>query len=99
MSRLLAWFRAHRIVTWSLRGVLALWGVHLWLNWAAEREWRDYCEAARRRGVKLTLAEFAPPEIPDAENFAALPMFQAAFAASAGSIPNPFELPKSPTGC
>jgi hypothetical protein len=68
------------------------------MNWAAEREWRQYCDEARGRGVKLTLAEFEPPKIPEAENFAMLPMFKSAFASPVGSAAHPFRLPKSVSG-
>lgn len=68
--------------------VAVLWGTHEFLNWQAERRWQRYAEEARARGVKLQLTEFATPEIPDAENFAALPMMRAAF--SNGT--KPFEL-------
>ena len=60
--------------------VAVLWGTHEFLNWQAERRWRLYAEQARARGVKLLLTEFATPEIPDAENFAALPIMRAAFS-------------------
>jgi hypothetical protein len=64
--------------------------MHFFANWRAEVRWQHYCTEARARGVKLTLAEFAPPEIPDAENFAALPMFRAIFN---GGVQRPMELP------
>jgi hypothetical protein len=63
--------------------------VHFFLNWQAERRWEKYCEAARAHGVKLTLPDFAPPEIPEDENFAALPLLRAA----ADSAARPFTLP------
>jgi hypothetical protein len=77
MRKLLAWMGYHPItLVFVLLGFLGIGG--LWLsNWHAERHWQRYCDAARARGVKLTLAEFIPPEVPDSENFAALPMFRA----------------------
>lgn len=94
MRRLLAWFRAHRIITWGLRVVLVVWGIQLWMNWAAEREWRQYCEEARARGVKLSFSEFAWANVPDAENFALLPMFKAPPVNAWGY----FELPTAANG-
>ncbi len=79
MRRLSAWFRSHPLTAIFLVLIGVAVGTHLLANWRAEVRWQRYCAAARARGVKLTLAEFAPPEIPDAENFAALPMFKAIF--------------------
>jgi hypothetical protein len=54
--------------------------------------WKAYEKDATARGVKLTLAEFVSPNIPDAENFASVPVFEAAFRASEAHqlVPNPF---------
>lgn len=54
--------------------------------------WRDYEHDALGRGVKLKFADYIPPKIPDAENFASTPIFDAIFQASdAGQTPgNPF---------
>ena len=90
MRRLPAWFRSHPLTTICLALVGFAVGAHLFANWRAEVRWQRYCTEARARGVKLTLAEFAPPEIPDAENFAALPMFRAIFN---GGVQRPMELP------
>ncbi len=91
MHRLSAWFRAHPLTTIFLGIIGFAVGVHLFANWRAEVRWQRYAAEARARGVKLTLTEFAPPEIPDAENFAALPMFRAIFA---GGVQRPMELPQ-----
>lgn len=55
--------------------------------------WKRYQDEARARGVKLTLAEYAPPPVPDERNFAAVPIFQDAFREP--QPPNPLELPKA----
>lgn len=89
MRRVPAWLRSHPLTTMCLVLVGLAVGFHLFANWRAEVRWQRYCAEARARGVKLTLAEFAPPEIPDAENFAALPMFRAA----GGSLRSSMELP------
>lgn len=65
-------------------------------KWRGEGAWRKYKAAAPQRGVKLDMANFIPPEVADAENFAAIPLFREAFAAEAAGqpLPNPFELPR-----
>ena len=62
--------------------------------------WRAYETEAKARGVKLDFADFIPPKIPDAENFASIPIFDAAFrAADAGQpIPDLFKLPPARAG-
>lgn len=55
--------------------------------------WKRYQDEARARGVKLTLAEFVPPPIPDERNFAAIPIFQDAFLRPQPA--NPFRLPEA----
>jgi hypothetical protein len=90
MRILPSWFRSH---IWT-RGLLLLLvlgiGLHFYLNWKSEQRWQDYCRDARARGVKLKLLDFAPPAIPDGENFADLPMLQAVFTANG---PRPFAMP------
>ena len=56
--------------------------------------WRAYETEARARGVKLDFADYIPPAIPDAENFASIPLFDDAFRASDTNqpIPNPLSL-------
>ena len=55
--------------------------------------WRVYETEARQRGVKLDFADYLPPKISDAENFASIPIFDAVFRASdANEIPqDPFK--------
>ena len=91
MRKVSAWLRSHPLTTICLGLVVFAVGTHLLANWRAEVRWQRYCAAARARGVKLTLAEFAPPEIPDAENFAKLPMFRTAFTPGASAA---FKLPR-----
>ena len=91
MRRVAAWFRSHPLTTGFLVLAGCAVGAHLFANWRAEVRWQRYCTEARARGVKLTLAEFAPPEIPDAENFAKIPMLRAAFTQGAQA---PFKMPR-----
>ena len=94
MRRVFAWFRSHPLTTIFLVLIGFAVGTHLFANWRAEVRWQNYCAAARARGVKLTLAEFAPPEIPDAENFAMIPLFSGArsqaldFPRTSGRLPD-----------
>ncbi|MEA3212152.1 MAG: hypothetical protein QOE70_5209 [Chthoniobacter sp.] len=90
MRKLIEWVQEHWLVCSFLAFCGLCWGGHELLNWQAERRWQHYQTEARARGVKLTLVEFALPEIPDEENFACLPMFRAAFAAGGSSA---FDLP------
>lgn len=90
MRKIAAWFHSHPLSTIFLGVIVAGIGAHLFANWRAEIRWQRYAAEARARGVKLTLPEFARPEIPDEENFAALPMLRAAFA---GGGKSPFALP------
>ncbi len=57
--------------------------------------WRAYETAAKARGVKLDFADYVSPKISNAENFAAIPVFDAVFRASDAKekIPTPFKLP------
>jgi hypothetical protein len=86
-----AWIRSRPLITVFLAAATIGLGFHLFANWRAERRWQAYAAEARTRGVKLALTEFAPLEIPDAENFAALPMMRAIFANGAKS---PMALPE-----
>ena len=60
--------------------------------------WRAYETEARARGVKLDFADYIPPAIPDAENFASIPIFDDAFRASHANqpMPNPLSLLAQP---
>jgi len=62
----------------------------------ARAQWEVYRGQARQHDVRLTLQEYVPPPVPDAENFAAIPIFQDTFRAAAEHrpIPNPFALPE-----
>src|SRR6187401_3782852 len=90
MHKVTGWFRKHPVIAVLAVIVLGCVGGHYFLNWRAERRWQAYAVEARARGVKLALTDFERPEIPDAENFAALPMMRAIFTAGAKS---PMELP------
>ena len=90
MSKLSEWFRSHPILSIFAAFLAVGLCAHFFLNWQSERRWQAYAKAARARGVKLYLTDFAPPEIPDAENFAALPMMRAIFQPGAKS---PMALP------
>lgn len=92
MPHISAWLRSHRLTAIVLALTSFAVAVHIFANWRSEARWQRYCAEARARGVKLTLAEFTSPEIPDAENFAALPMFRASMA---GSGKRAFRFPQS----
>lgn len=74
--------RSHPWIT-AVAAFVGFWvGLHFFLEWRSERAWQRYAAEARARGVKLTLVELAPPEIPPEENFAELPMLKAPANAS-----------------
>src|SRR6478736_6150970 len=50
-------------------------------RWRGRRLWEEYRRDAIARGVPMTMQEFARPEIPDAENYAAIPLIEALFTA------------------
>lgn len=51
-------------------------------NWRGRRAWDAAVALARARGEPATLAELAPPPLPDAENFAAAPIVASLFEPS-----------------
>ena len=77
MRTLPVWFRSHPTLSILLAVAAIFTATHFFLNWKAERRWQAYVNEGRARGVKFDLTEFAPPKIPDEENFAALPMMRA----------------------
>lgn len=91
--------RRHPWLTGLAGFVAACVVVFFCLEWRAEQRWQQYALEARARGVKLLLTDFAPPEIPEAQNFAALPMWPEVMATEGKS--NPFKWPERlhpPTG-
>ncbi|MCE9609784.1 MAG: hypothetical protein K8R23_06200 [Chthoniobacter sp.] len=62
--------------------------------------WRAYEVEAKARGVKLEFTDYIPPKIPDAENFASIPIFDAVFRAAEArqNVPDPFKLPPANNG-
>ncbi len=76
----------------------ALGGIALLIErHSAKAAWESYAAAAKARGVKLSLKdEMVQPPIPDAENFAAVPIFAQFFKPSAADGPSIqiFQLPR-----
>ena len=75
-------------------------GLYLVEKYRGRAAWQAYETEAKARGVKLDFADYIPPKIPDAENFASIPIFDAVFRASEAKeeIPNPFKLPPAKNG-
>src|SRR6478735_2969748 len=70
--------------------------IHVVEDYRGRRAWTAYEREARAKGVKLDLMEYVTPPIPDAENYAAIPLFQDTFSAGDGATPapNPLAFPK-----
>lgn len=49
-------------------------------NAAGKSSWERYSDEARARGVKMSLQELLPSPVPDAENFAVVPLFANLFS-------------------
>ncbi len=45
-------------------------------NYRTGKEWENYQAAAKARGVKFSLAELAPPPVPDDQNFVMTPLLK-----------------------
>jgi hypothetical protein len=75
-------------------------GYYVVERFRGQAAWRAYEAEARLRGVKIAFSDFLPPKIPDAENFASIPIFDAAFRAADRhqEAPNPFKLPRRKGG-
>jgi hypothetical protein len=95
MRRVFLWLQSHPLTTASICFIALCTSLHFYLNWKAEQRWQAYAAESRARGVKLTLAEFTPPEIPDAENFAALPMMRTTMDRNAKPA---FQIPRVRSG-
>lgn len=87
---------------WLLRGLImnaVLFGsiciFYCEERWRGERAWATYQAEAKARGVKLTLAEFVRPPIPDEDNFAAIPLIRDWFDTNATSSTS-FRIPHAP---
>ncbi|HSI12817.1 MAG TPA: hypothetical protein VK961_12280 [Chthoniobacter sp.] len=90
---------AIRIILFSVLlaviGVLIIPGYYVEERIRGKMAWEKYAAEAGQRGVKLDFADFIPPKIPDNENFASIPIFDAAFQAMEKDkpVPNPFKKP------
>jgi hypothetical protein len=49
-------------------------------RWRGERQWNNYRKEALQKGAKLEMKDVIPADIPDSENFAAIPIIQKLFA-------------------
>lgn len=67
----------------------------IWENWRGRRAWNAYRTAAEARGEKLLLKDYVAADLPDSENYAAVPVIRDLFAKrdSGQSLPNAFALP------
>lgn len=67
--------------------LVLLVGVHLVENWRGTRAWEAWKAERIAAGEVRDLNAYAPPPVPDAENFAKVPMIEAAVLGRPGAIP------------
>ena len=81
------------VVAFLATGIAAFYLIERQCGRAA---WEAYEAEAKARGVKLLLTDYVLPPVPDAENFAAIPLFDEVFRAQAACqpVPNPLALPQ-----
>lgn len=82
-ARLGRWFRrAARVGLFGFAALLTLVGI-AWAfeNWRAERHWNQVRAGLVERGVALDWASYVPPEVPNEDNFGALPFWEEHFHA------------------
>ena len=84
MKKFLRWFWRPRtifIIGFPLATIFTLLAlIVVIVNVRGRHAWEAYATEARARGVKLSLHELLPPPVPDAENFAAVPLFANVFS-------------------
>jgi hypothetical protein len=77
-------------ILFAIAFLAALWAAFcIEEKWRGRRVWQRYSESARERGVPLDVAAVLRPKVPDAENFAAIPMIQNLFTAAEAHEPLP----------
>lgn len=82
-ARLWRWFRrAARVGLFGLAALLTLVGI-AWAfeNWRAEQHWNRVRTGLVERGVALDWASYVPAEVPNEDNFGALPFWEGHFHA------------------
>ena len=47
---------------------------YLFEHWRGKRAWESYRSTAEQSGLKLDIAAYLPPDIPDSENYASVPL-------------------------
>jgi hypothetical protein len=64
---------------WTAIALVSIAMFYLIEEQIGERVWRRYQREAAEKGLRIRLADFETPEIPDEENFAAVPILQGLF--------------------
>ena len=72
------------LITGSILAVLAALAVLIWRHFVEEERdgrvaWETYRAAAEQRGVRLFIRDMLPPDVPDEENYAAIPVIREMF--------------------
>src|SRR6266852_2328973 len=64
------------VLAWTATTIALFYGEE---NWRAWRAWNKYRHELEARGEQLDLKSFIPKPVPDEQNFAATPFFEAVF--------------------
>src|SRR5258706_9364792 len=73
--RLFSWRMLRRAVV-GLAALLTLGALfYAEENWRGKRAWENYKQELEAKGVQLNFRAFAPPPVPDDQNFAMTPFF------------------------
>lgn len=70
------WASLRALLFGGLASVTVLFAARVWSDWEGRRVWEAYRVEAGQRGVVFDTEKLMPPSVPDAENFAAIPLFR-----------------------
>jgi hypothetical protein len=78
-ARLVHWLFSWRMLRRAVVGIAALLTLGALFyaeeNWRGKRAWENYKQELEAKGVQLNFRAFAPPPVPDDQNFAMTPFF------------------------
>jgi hypothetical protein len=90
------WWRRRFFKTIAIT-ILCITAYYIIERQLGEHAWRTYQREATAKGIKLRLADFETPEIPDEENYAAVPISRNLFTPGVAALTSKrFDLPPLP---